>query len=312
MKIFPTWGIVGAFVVLLARTAASQSTELLVNGGFENGPDPGVSRALYAGSGEVTGWMVTAPVDYIGTFWQASEGRRSIDLDGTPGPGTIAQTFRTTPGQNYRVAFDMAANTDGPPRIKRMSVSVAGVVREFDFDMNGHSKASMGWVRHDLIFTASSVSTTLAFSSLDRRGNWNGAALDNVSVTPSAQGQAPLPPVPVPANTPRPATMSPGTIADFSGVWLGHYPAKTVHVRIDQKGRRVNARFLEGDGFIPAGKLSWYGENTGHTFFVRQVCAQRNYIDPVWKLGTVVVDSPASFSLFLTGCGNAKISFTRR
>jgi|GEM_PF-1703677 len=310
MKMFSSWGIVAAFVIVLARTAASQPAELLVNGGFENGRDPGVSRALYAGSGNVVGWTVNAPVDYIGTFWQASEGRRSIDLDGTPGPGAIAQTFRTAPAQNYRVAFDMAANTDGPPRIKRMNVSVAGVVREFDFDMTGHSMASMGWVRHDFIFRASAASTTLTFSSLHRRGNWNGAALDNVSVTPASQGEAPAPP-PAATSAPRPTTASPGTIADFSGVWVGHYPAKSVRLRIDQKGRHVNATFLEGDGFIPAGKLSWYGENTGHTFFVRQICAQRNFVNPVWKLGTIVVESAASFSLFVTGCGNSKISFTR-
>ncbi len=308
MRILRTFGTIASALLMATCVAGAQSANLLTNGSFEAGREPGVSRALYAGSRDIDGWVVTAPVDYIGTFWQASNGRRSVDLDGTPGPGAIAQTFKTTPGQTYLVGFDMAANTDGPPRIKRMLVSVAGVRHEFDFDMMGHSKAAMGWIHHEFTFVAESPASTLSFSSLSVRGNWNGAALDNVSVTAATSAvRAPAPASPVAIST----IVSAATIGDLSGTWLGRYPGKNARVRINQKGRHVTATLLESDGYVPAGKTSWYGENTGHTFFVRQACAQRNYTAPVWKLGTVVVESPASFSLFVTGCGNAKISFSR-
>src|SRR5207253_2296924 len=81
-----------------------------INGSFEIGPDTGPSFVrLSPGSTAITGWTVTsAAIDYVGPGWQASDGARSIDLDGNDGDsGGMAQTFATIPGVNYNVAFDM-------------------------------------------------------------------------------------------------------------------------------------------------------------------------------------------------------------
>jgi choice-of-anchor C domain-containing protein len=327
MRLFSSVMLV-AFALLAAGVLArADGPNLLINGSFEQGPRVGSSLPLGTGSRVLPGWEVTGPVDYIGSFWVSSDGARSIDLDGTPGPGSIAQTFATEPGKNYEVAFDMAANTDGPPQVKRMTVSVGGVVREFDFDMTGHSKTAMGWQRKSFVFRAAAAKTTLEFASLSRRGNWNGAALDNVSVVATAKSAvapatpATAAPTPTPAATPAP-TAAPtrrlpapriihSAVTDLSGIWIGTYPTKPLRVIIVARGADTTAMFLDSDGYVPAGKVSWTGKNTGRTFFVHQICAKRNYVDPAWKLGTVVVANPNAFQLFVTGCGNARIDFRR-
>ncbi|MDP9018017.1 MAG: choice-of-anchor C family protein [Candidatus Eremiobacteraeota bacterium] len=309
-------------LAMLTPGVQAQSGNVLINGSFEQGPKVGSSLPLTTGSRDIPGWVVTGPVDYIGSFWVSSDGVRSIDLDGTPGPGAIAQTFSTEPGKNYEVAFDMAANTDGPPQIKRMTVAVAGTVREFDFDMTGHAKTSMGWQRKSFVFRAVTGKTTLEFASLSRRGNWNGAGLDNVSVTATSKGPdaastaAPPAPVATPAPAPSPvAKVAPriirSSVTDLSGTWIGNYPTKPLHVNIAARNGDTVATFLDSDGYVPVGKISWSGKNTGRTFFVRQVCAKRGYSNPTWKLATVVVANANAFQLFITGCGNAKIDFHR-
>src|SRR5262249_15845908 len=54
---------------------------LLVNGSFEEGPDPGPGRflTLNEGSTEIRGWVVTrGQIDYNGTYWEAADGQRSL------------------------------------------------------------------------------------------------------------------------------------------------------------------------------------------------------------------------------------------
>src|SRR5262245_54069854 len=83
------------------------------NGSFETGTNPGVFTTLASGSTAITGWMVSAgTIDYIGTYWTASDGVRSLDMSGN-GPGAITQTFDTVPNQQYQVIFDLAGNPDG-------------------------------------------------------------------------------------------------------------------------------------------------------------------------------------------------------
>ena len=82
----------------ITPTLTPSGTELgnlLLNGSFEQGRSPGGSLVtLQPGSTLITGWTVTcASIDYIGGFWRASNGRRSLDLDGTPGFGGIEQAL---------------------------------------------------------------------------------------------------------------------------------------------------------------------------------------------------------------------------
>ena len=160
---------------------------LLVNGSFEDGPSVADFVNLEAGTvgaNDIPGWTVTQEnIDYIGTEWVPSDGDRSIDLDGTPGFGGIAQTFSTVPGQQYQVVFDMAGNPGGLPAVKRMQVEAAGQSAEFSFDVTGRTLSDMGWIEHSWEFTASDSSTTLEFVSLHTGpANFFGPALDNVRI----------------------------------------------------------------------------------------------------------------------------------
>src|SRR5437868_13034779 len=67
---------------------------LVVNGSFEEGPDVGAWLSLDVGSTVIKGWKVTrGQIDYTGTNWRAADGKRSIDLHGSPGFGGIEQTI---------------------------------------------------------------------------------------------------------------------------------------------------------------------------------------------------------------------------
>jgi choice-of-anchor C domain-containing protein len=184
-----------ASVVLLACTPKTHA-DLIVNGGFENGPNPNAFTQLDVGSTAITGWVVTRDaIDYCGTIWPAAEGMRSIDLapSGVNGAGGIAQTFATVSGREYLVQFDMAGNPgfgvgDG---IRSLRVSAAGQSADFSFDTTGHTLADLGWVTRSWSFVATGPATTLEFFSLDAPEVF-GPTLDNVSVQEAA-GVAPEP-----------------------------------------------------------------------------------------------------------------------
>jgi choice-of-anchor C domain-containing protein len=159
---------------------------LLVNGGFEQGPNPegdGGFVTLNEGSTAIPGWTVTrGGIDYIGVYWQHAEGGRSLDLNGLA-RGGVAQTLETTKGRRYRVTFSMAGNPtpgQGETAVKTLGVSAGGSSTVFTFDTSGRNTWDMGWVTRTWDFVASADHTTLEFYSLS--GQACGPALDNVSV----------------------------------------------------------------------------------------------------------------------------------
>lgn len=171
---------VSAIMVGFAGSIAQAS---LTNGSFETGTDPGTFTTLSPGSTNITGWTVTGEIDYIGTYWQASEGNRSIDLSGYSA-GSIEQILSTTPGTRYYVSFDMAGNPDSTQGLKELSIEAVGIDSQtFGFDTTGKTRANMGWETKNWSFTAADYSTTLKFSSLTSTAY--GPALDNVSVIPA-------------------------------------------------------------------------------------------------------------------------------
>jgi len=168
---------------LLLFTANSASANLIQNGSFETGSDPGDwVITIDPGSTTINNWTVTSgTIDYIGSLWQASEGQRSIDLNGN-NAGAIAQTFNTTIGQSYLVTFDLAGNT-AQDTIKTMRVEADGQSTNFSFDVTGKTVSNMGWTPQSWQFTANNTQTTLEFTSLTP--NASGPALDNVAVVPT-------------------------------------------------------------------------------------------------------------------------------
>ena len=169
------------FAVSALIVTPVQAANLIQNGSFETATvNPGSFLQLDAVSTAITGWTVSqGTIDYIGTAWQASEGARSLDLQGLASGG-IQQTFNTTIGETYRVTFDLAGNPFGGSAIKEMRVSAGGSSADFSFNTTGKSNSNMGWLSKSWDFTANSTTTTLEFIGLG--SGTNGPALDNVSV----------------------------------------------------------------------------------------------------------------------------------
>lgn len=169
-------------LLCLAFGSATMFGAVIANGSFESGTDPGAFLSVSPGdTTTITNWTVGGGgVDYIGTYWTAEEGNRSIDLSGTSA-GTLSQTFATTVGQSYLVTFFLAGNPAGGNTVKSVSVdATGGSSQTYTFDTTGASTTNMNWATETYSFTASAASTTLTFTSLEN--NAFGPALDNVSI----------------------------------------------------------------------------------------------------------------------------------
>lgn len=193
------------FVVCLLATVVlfmpSAEAVPFTNGSFEQGTNPPVSyTTLLAGSTDLTGWGIGGhSIDWIGSYWNAYDGTKSIDLNGL-GPGSIYQTFDTVNGQTYEVKFMLAGNDDGLPVVKTLigyANNIADAV-DFSFNTTGNSNSSMGWTEYGFSFTASGSSSTLFFESNTSTPNFSGIypgnpfgpALDDVRVSAVPEASA--------------------------------------------------------------------------------------------------------------------------
>ena len=169
-------------MVLMLSLFASPVFALGTNGSFETGTDPGLFSTLAPGDTNIDSWDVeSGTIDYIGTYWSASDGVRSIDLSGNA-VGSVSQTFDTTVGATYEVTFDMAGNPAGGSVEKTMNVEATGnSAQGYSFDTTGKTLNDMGWTSKTYTFTATAASTTLTFTSTTASAY--GPALDNVAIT---------------------------------------------------------------------------------------------------------------------------------
>jgi choice-of-anchor C domain-containing protein len=167
-------------------TATGANANLIVNGSFEGDAGVGSYETLGIGNTAIDGWTVTiGSTDWIGNYWKASDGAKSIDLAGYYQNGVIVgQSFATVSGQSYLVEFDMAGNPD-KDYDKALTAVVDGSQYFFTFDQKGQDHQNMGWETKSFVFTATSGLTQLSFrnDSQDACDAW-GAALDNVRVNP--------------------------------------------------------------------------------------------------------------------------------
>lgn len=171
-------------VVSLFAVAGVASAAFFQNGSFEIGPNPGSFATKFAGDASITGWVVGgSSIDYIGSYWQASNGSRSIDLSGNNN-GSIAQTFDTVVGTTYRLTFDLSGNPDQRPTNPAeyiVNVTAGSMNSNFSYNDLTNTKANMKWRSFTTSFVATSSSTTLKFLAFHPQGAY-GAALDNVAV----------------------------------------------------------------------------------------------------------------------------------
>jgi choice-of-anchor C domain-containing protein len=164
-------------------TSRIHDLNLLKNGSFEQGPPTGEYVTLSEGSTDIPGWVVTRDtIDYYGTGWESYHGEHSLDLNGTPGIGGIAQTFKTTPGDTYLAIFHQAGHPSGLEQ--ELGVSAAGQQETFSFQ-SGTDPNNLGWEEQIWEFTATDDHTTLEFYSLQTDYPYGGPALDAVAVIDS-------------------------------------------------------------------------------------------------------------------------------
>jgi len=171
-------------VALLLVASATASAGLIVNGSFEDTwTAPTDFVPLPSGSGDIDNWTIGGGgLDWIDTYWQASDLQRSLDLSGAIGAagGIVSQDIATVIGVDYVLTFDLAGNPDDPG-VKTLHVSAPGMTNTpYVFDSTGNTTASMGWVTYSVPFTATSTTSTISFTTPDTSGY--GPALDNVDV----------------------------------------------------------------------------------------------------------------------------------
>ena len=157
--------------------------ELIVNGSFEEGPTVDVYVSLDEKSTEMKGWTVTrGQIDYCVAHWKAADGKRSLDLHGSPGFGGVKQTIKTEKGRMYRVAFMMAGNPGVATKLMTLAVFANNSSKKFEFDCTGKTLEEMGWVKKTWDFKADAEETVIEIATAMTTEEFAGPALDNVSV----------------------------------------------------------------------------------------------------------------------------------
>jgi hypothetical protein len=158
-----------------------------LNGGFEQCTnDPG---AFYLGLNdhELTHWTFT-DVELIGTYWKASDGRLSLNLNGS-GPGSISQHIATpSVGEVYLLRFDMAANPEGGDRTTALTVEATDNPAQayaFTFDGAVLSGDRMGWTTRTYGFVATQPTTLIIISGDPNDGPF-GPMVDNIRIEPGS------------------------------------------------------------------------------------------------------------------------------
>ena len=170
---------------LAIGAAGGAQAVTLVNGSFETGPNPNGSLGyitLGTGNNSINGWTVTdGSIDYIGNYWQAQDGSRSIDLAGIS-LGTLSQTLTDTiAGQRYEVNFYVSKNPDGGAALRTGTFTAGGQSFAFAYSLP-NNRANMNWTLASYEFIATGSSTMLSFAADASAGCCFGPALDNVSI----------------------------------------------------------------------------------------------------------------------------------
>lgn len=186
--------LIGLVVGGMCLAGASWGQNVVVNGDFEIPQINLLYEHIPPGSSRIDGWEVDAPttaqgVDIVNTNfqpWLSKHGVQSIDLAGSPGRGSIYQTFTTVTGATYIVSF--WASSNGGPFIAGATLAINGLsILSIDSPQYGT------WQRFETSFVATSGATEIRFIG-NRDGN-AGVFLDSVAVIrrlPSVSGHVDL------------------------------------------------------------------------------------------------------------------------
>ena len=189
--------LVVALAALTSLVGQAASATTLVNGSLES-PSASFIQTVAAGQ-SANGWSVIgANIEFVragysngaDTVAPAADGDWFVDLNGTQGPGRIAQTFDTVAGQWYRIDFAMSGNA-GPG-----GATAADGSKSLNVLWNGGTAASatylhqpgdrwdnLRWEWHDVLVQATGSSSTLTFQSASSFYSAAGALVDAIQVT---------------------------------------------------------------------------------------------------------------------------------
>ena len=155
------------------------------------GPATGNYTVLRAGQSFRTRdnvWAVEeASIDVVNTHVRretvAFDGAQVVDLAGSPGPGAMAASFATTPGQAYTLVFHFSRNNGIGATPARARVEVLGAAPLLVKEVR-HEAARQpfnAYLQFRDTFRADGPNATLRFTSLNA-GNY-GLVIDAISVT---------------------------------------------------------------------------------------------------------------------------------
>ncbi len=165
-----TAGPVTSSAAVLAVPTAPVGTSL-INGSFES---------------DFTGWTTTGNLMIrSGTPYAATDGIKQVGFNsGQLVPNAVlSQSFATTPGQSYQLAFDMGvvAYNDSPQRLQVELTGSSSLLSQ-TFVTNRINGAVVRWDAKTLLFTANSTVTTLIFRDLSTVTDSLDLTLDNVRI----------------------------------------------------------------------------------------------------------------------------------
>ncbi|MFD0978722.1 DUF642 domain-containing protein [Tropicimonas aquimaris] len=187
---------IASVIIALSAGTAGAVTVAGGNGGFEAPTlDPSARWKVYGASDRIGSWIVDAigsggGVDQVSSsWWAASEGDYSIDLNSTDAGGVSARMDGLSAGSSYTVSFDMSGNPGGVQGVKELITYINyDRIRSFYYDTTGNSRRNMNWTTMSFKFTAAATVQYVSFVSAI--SGTQGAAIDNVRVELS---EVPLP-----------------------------------------------------------------------------------------------------------------------
>ena len=195
----------------------------IANGGFEDTPFTPDDYTIIAAGNEPTGFGWTVGENSIDGLnnYEGGLGYDStlqyVDLNGTPGPGTISQTFQSVLGQSYDLAFAYSHNMDISSATGRWSI-LDGAVTLFSGNFT-HTNSSVGqgslnWLLSVSSFTGNGSLLTLLFEQIGPPDGNAGVFLDSISI----------------AETPEPSTLVSFGVLALVGVGVTVYHRRKVSV----------------------------------------------------------------------------------
>ena len=210
---------IAAWMLLLGLPIVARGN-VLINGGLETSltatqPDDLVYASPSMNSNALPGWTITSgTVDIVpNSYFQAAQGNFSVDLIGTPGIGSIAQTFATTPGDLYRLTFEFSVNPENKSKEKNttkvLQVEALGAngssvlaSQTWQDTVGTRTRTNMEYQQKTFTFTADGTSATLTLAALaplnlpagiTAATAYCGPVVDGLDLEDTGSGQPPAP-----------------------------------------------------------------------------------------------------------------------